>query len=65
MKWISKPWDQSAENTMEFIIDQIWGALPFPWKIPIMKGLNLSGMVSPQYVRFRSPYSILTLCDMP
>ena len=51
MKWIPKPWAWSCDNTIDPIIDQCWGAQHFPWQSTIMKCLNLSGMVSPPYVR--------------
>ena len=30
-KWMPNPWSPSSKNTTEFMIDQIWGALQFPW----------------------------------
>ena len=63
-KWIQNTWARSAENTTELIFDQTWGALPFISKSPIKKCLNLSGMVSPLYVIFKSRYDILIVCDM-
>ena len=63
-KWMTKPWVQSADNTIELIIDQSWGAQPFTWHNPIIKCLNLSGVVSPPYLILESPYSVLTICDM-
>ena len=57
-------WLQSAENTIELIIDQSWGAKPFTWKSNHTKCLDLSSMVSPTYVRLYSPYAVLIVCDM-
>ena len=59
-----KPWVRIANNTIDIILDQSWGAQPFHCQISIMKCLNLSGMVSPHFVRLESPYDILTVCEM-
>ena len=64
MKYMPKPWAQSAENTMELIIDQIWGALQFPWQFLIVKCLKLSGVVSPPHMRLELPYTFLNICGM-
>ena len=53
-----------AENTTELIIDQIQGALKFPWQIIIMKCLKLSGIVSPPYMILESMYAVLTICNL-
>ena len=63
-KRMPNPWALSVENTTELIFDQTWGALPSTSKSPIKKCLNLSGMVSPLYVIFKSRYDILIVCDM-
>ena len=63
-KLMPNSWDLIDDNNKESIVNQIWIALPFTWQSPIMKYLNLSGMLSPPCVTFESMYAILNICDM-